>query len=185
MALIDLEDLRRLDPKMRLDRVMRSLRSARVAAVAVLGNVHSAETVRSAHESQLALFELPDSISLTQVERAVIRLIVDRAGYLAQRSAELQRELSQAALNGGGLDNIAARLHRFALQPVVLLGDDARVLATGGLDDLSADGQRPLADLLPNLTMLRSWLATLALSLFCRLARHGEPGVVCADRHTG
>ena len=75
-------------------------------------------------------------------------------------TAELQRELSQAALNGGGLDNIAARLHRFALQPVVLLGDDARVLATGGLDDLSADGQRPLADLLPNLTMLRSWLAT-------------------------
>lgn len=160
LALIDLEDLRRLDPKMRLDRVLQSLRSARVSAVAVLGNVHSPETVRSAHESQLALFELPDSISLTQVERAVIRLIVDRAGYLAQRSAELQRELSQAALNGGGLDKIAARLHRFVLQPVVLLGDDARVLATGGLDGLPTDGQRPLADLLPNLTMLRSWLAT-------------------------
>jgi len=155
LALIDLEDLRRLDPKMRLDRVMRSLRSARVAAVAVLGNVHSPETVRSAHESQLALFELPDSISLTQVERAVIRLIVDRAGYLAQRSADLQRELSQAALNGGGLDKIAVQLHAFAQQPVVLLGDDARVLATGGLDA----GPRGLADLLPNLTLLRSWLA--------------------------
>lgn len=159
LALIDMEDLRRLDPKMRLDRVLRSLRSARVSAVAVLGNVHSAETVQSAHESQLALFELPGNISLTQVERAVIRLIVDRAGYLAQRSAELQRELSQAALNGGGLENIAARLHAFVQQPVVLLDDEARVLAVGGLDDLPGDGQRALGGLLPNLTTLRSWLA--------------------------
>ncbi len=34
LALIDMEDLRRLDPQMRLDRVIRSLQSARVAAVA-------------------------------------------------------------------------------------------------------------------------------------------------------
>ena len=162
LALIDLEDLRRLDPKMRLDRVLRSLRSARVAAVAVLGNVHSPELVRSAHESQLALFELPQAAALTQVERAVIRLIVDRAGYLAQRSADLQRELSQAALNGGGLDKIVARLHRFAQQPVVLLGADGHITAAGGLDELSSESYRTLTDALPNLTTLRSWLATNA-----------------------
>ena len=102
LALIDMEDLRRLDPKMRLDRVIRSLQNARVTAVAILGDMGESGAVTAARDNHLVLFQLPSSVSLTQVERSVIRLIVDRAGYIAQRSAELQRELSQAALNGGG-----------------------------------------------------------------------------------
>lgn len=160
LALIDMEDLRRLDAKMRLDRVIRSLQSARVSAVAVLGDAGDPSVITAARDSQLVLFQLPDSSSLTQVERSVIRLIVDRAGYIAQRSSELQRELSQSALNGGGLQRIAMRLYGFVQQPVVILGESGQVNATAGLDQLAEGSKQTLFDGLPNLTLLRSWSAT-------------------------
>src|SRR6187402_3253491 len=82
LALIDMEDLRRLDPQMRLDRVVFSLQSARISAIAVLGKVDKT-AVAAAQSTNLALFQLPATASTVQVERAVIRLIVDRAGYIA------------------------------------------------------------------------------------------------------
>ena len=66
LALVDIEDLRRLDHKVRLDRVVRSLHAAGVSGVAVLGTV-SAVAVQAARECGLALFELPMTVSLTQV----------------------------------------------------------------------------------------------------------------------
>ncbi len=81
---------------MRLERVVRSLESARIAAVAVAGDVSHA-AVDAAQAAGLALFRLPEDAPLIQIERAVIRLIVDRSGYIAQRSSELQRELNQIA----------------------------------------------------------------------------------------
>jgi purine catabolism regulator len=160
LALIDMEDLRRLDPKMRLDRVIRSLQQARVSAVAILGDISESGAAAAARDNQLVLFQLPDTVSLTQVERLIIRLIVDRAGYIAQRAAELQRELSQAALNGGGLAKIAARLQSFVQQPVILLGETGQVNALAGLDHLNAEQRKTVVESLPNLTMLRSWTAT-------------------------
>jgi len=164
LALIDLEDLRRLDPQMRLDRVIRSLQQARVSAVAVLaeggGNPDQAGAAAAAASHHLVLFQLPQGVSLTQVERSVIRLIVDRAGYIAQRAAELQRELSQAALDGGGLPKIAARLYSFVQQPVILLSETGAVNTCAGLDRLPSEQRKALLDSLPNLTTLRSWTAT-------------------------
>jgi purine catabolism regulator len=173
LALIDLEDLRRLDPKMRLDRVIRSLQNARVTAVAILGDMGETGAVAAARDNHLVLFQLPPSVSLTQVERSVIRLIVDRAGYIAQRSAELQRELSQAALNGGGLPKIAARLHGFVQQPVILLSEMGQVNAAAGVEHLNAEQRKTLLDSLPNLTMLRSWSATQPIE-----SLHGSVGTL-------
>ncbi|MBK8049415.1 MAG: PucR family transcriptional regulator ligand-binding domain-containing protein [Anaerolineales bacterium] len=59
LALIDMDDLRRLDPKLRLDRVLRSLQSAHVSAVAVLGDLIDSGAVAVADDSHLALFQLP------------------------------------------------------------------------------------------------------------------------------
>lgn len=159
LALVDIEDLRRLDQKARLDRVVRSLHAAGVSGVAVLGPV-SDVAVQAARESGLALFELPMTVSLTQVERAIIRLIVDRSGYITQRSAELQRDLNQAALNGGGLGQIVQKLQAFVQQPVVLVSDDGRVSAAVGLDTVMPEQQQQILESLPNPTLLRSWMAT-------------------------
>lgn len=159
LALIDMNDLRRLDPQMRLDRVVRSLESARVAAIAVQGTLNNV-ALDAAKASRMALFRLPESVPLIQIERSVIRLIVDRAGYIAQRSAELQRELNQIALDGGGLDKIADNLYQFTQQPIVVLREDGAVAATAGLEELADTVRQATLAAIPNIMALRSWLVT-------------------------
>ncbi|MEM7539820.1 MAG: helix-turn-helix domain-containing protein [Chloroflexota bacterium] len=159
LALIDLDDLRRLDPKMRLDRVVLSLQSARISAIAVLGEVSNV-AMNAARTSSLALFQLPETTSLVQVERQVIRLIVDRDGYIAQRSADLQRELNQIALDGGGFHKIAHHIYAFTQQPFIFLREDGQIAASEGLGDLPKNRQQALLNNLPNMTTLRSWAAT-------------------------
>jgi purine catabolism regulator len=159
LALVDIEDLRHLDPKARLERVVYGLRAPGISGVAVLGPVAEA-AITAATECRIALFQLPDAISLTRVERAIIRLIVDRSGYITQRSAELQRDLSRAALDGGGLQQIAQQLFAFVQQPVVLIAEDGRVSVTAGLEKSAPDQRQAMLDALPNPTLLRSWMAT-------------------------
>lgn len=159
IALIDLEDLYRLDPKMPLAHVVRSLESARVAAIAVLGLVDK-EAIQAASASRIAIFQLGDTLPLVQVERAVIRLIVDRAGYITQRSAELQHDLNQIALDGGGIQRIAEHITEFVQQPLILLREDGQVATHSGLDQLSESRRQGLLTSLPNLTTLRSWAAS-------------------------
>ncbi len=155
LALVDMEDLRRLDPQMRLDRVVLSLQSARVAAIAVLG-LADRTAVAAAESARLPLFQLTNSVSLVHVERAVIRLIVDRAGYVSQRSAELQRELNQVTLAGGGLAQIAQHVQQFAQQPVILLRDGGQVSTVAGLDTLSEARRQRLLATLPSVRVLRA-----------------------------
>ncbi|MFN8444217.1 MAG: helix-turn-helix domain-containing protein [Caldilineaceae bacterium] len=156
LALIDMEDLRKLGPQNRLEQVILSLQTARIAAIAVLGQVESAAQ-QAALSARITLFRLPDNESMLQIERAIIRLIVDRAGYVTQRSADLQRELNQASLIGGGMDKLAERIYHFAQQPIVLLREDGHLLALAGVDHAR---QNSVVSHLPNMTSLRSWVAT-------------------------
>ncbi|MEZ4865398.1 MAG: helix-turn-helix domain-containing protein [Caldilineaceae bacterium] len=159
LALVDMEDLYRLDPKMQLARVVRSLESARIAAIAVLGPIDEL-AIKAAQASRIVLFHLPAHVPLVQVERVVIRLIVDRAGYIAQRSAELQRELNQIALDGGGVARLTQHIVKFAQQPMLLLREDGQLAAHAGLEHLSTLRQQNILGMAPNVTTLRSWAAT-------------------------
>jgi purine catabolism regulator len=159
IALVDMNDLRRLDPQARLDRVVRSLQGARIAAIAVQG-LFNPVAIEAARAGRVALFQLPDNVPLIQVERAVIRLIVDRAGYIAQRSSELQRELNQLALDSAGLDKIIHHIHGFAQQPILMLREDASIVAAAGLEELSDVVRNALLSALPNIMSLRSWVVT-------------------------
>ncbi len=158
IALVDMEDLRRLDAKMRLERVVDSLRNAHISALAVRGAV-SPTAMKHARRSELPIFQLPEQSQIVQVERTIIRLIVDRDSYIAQRSADLQRELNQIALDGGGLPKIAAYLQHFVQQPVILLRGDGQIVAEAGLDELNETMRHALPLALPNITTLRSWAA--------------------------
>lgn len=159
IALVDMNDLRRLDPQARLDRVVRSLQDARIAAIAVQG-LFNPVAIEAARAGRVALFQLPDNVPLIQVERAVIRLIVDRAGYIAQRSSELQRELNQLALDSAGLDKIAKHIHFFAQQPVIVLREDGSVAAAAGLEQHPEMVRHAISNALPNIMSLRSWVVT-------------------------
>lgn len=159
LALVDMDDLRQLDSRMRLDRVVQSLRQARVSAIAVRGPVAD-NTVAVAEQEGMPLFQLPDTVSLLEIERTIIRLIVDREGYIAARAADLQRELTQIELDGGGLTTVAHRLYTFAQQPVLFLREDGQLSAYAGLDHLpERQRQRVLAGV-PNPTSLRTWAAS-------------------------
>ena len=125
----------------------------------MLGDI-SDEAIRAASASGIALFRLPQEVPLVQVERAVIRLIVDRVGYIAQRSSALQHDLNQIALDGGGLEKIAPHIALFAQQPFILLRDDGQVAVHAGLDVFPETRRQSLLGSLPNQTALRSWVAT-------------------------
>jgi purine catabolism regulator len=159
LVLIDMDDLRQLDSRMRLDRVVQSLRPARVAAVAVRGAVDD-NAIAAAEQEGVPLFRLPENVSLMEIERTIIRLIVDREGYVAARAADLQRELTQIELDGGGLQDVSQRLHYFAQRPVLFLRDDGQVSTVAGLDHLSESQRNRLLASLPNPTTLRSWAAS-------------------------
>ena len=159
IALVDMNDLRRLDPQARLDRVVRSLQGARIAAIAVQGFFNPV-AIDAARAGRVALFQLPENVPLIQVERAVIRLIVDRAGYIAQRSSELQRELNQLALDSAGLDKIAKHIHLFAQQPIIMLREDGVVAAEAGLEDHPEFLRHSILSTLPHIMSLRSWAVT-------------------------
>ncbi|MEZ4619808.1 MAG: hypothetical protein R2867_30490, partial [Caldilineaceae bacterium] len=168
IALIDIDDLRRLDPKMPLSRVVRSLESARIAAIAVLGAIDE-EAIKVAQGSRIALFQLSDGAPLVQTERAVIRLIVDRAGYITQRSAELQRELNQIALDGGGILRIAEHIADFVQQPLILLREDGQIATHSGLEHFSENRRQTLLGSLPNITSLRSWAASQPVTMLNKM----------------
>ncbi|MCB0108210.1 MAG: hypothetical protein KDE53_19955, partial [Caldilineaceae bacterium] len=168
IALIDIDELRRLDPKMPLSRVVRSLESARIAAIAVLGAVDE-EAVKVAQGSRIVLFHLGSQAPLVQTERAVIRLIVDRAGYITQRSVELQRELNQIALDGGGIERIADHISDFVQQPLVLLREDGQMATHSGLEQLTETRRQALLNSLPNVTALRSWAASQPITVLNKM----------------
>ncbi len=126
--------------------------------MAVAGEI-SPLAIETAINHELPVFQLPAGSQLMQVERTVIRLIVDRDSYIAQRSADLQRELNQIALDGGGLQRLAEQLYRFSQEPVVLLRGEGKVTAVAGLDDMSKSGRQALLNSIPNIMALRSWAA--------------------------
>lgn len=159
LALVDMEDLRLLDPRMRLDRVVQRLKRARIAAVAVMGEVNE-DAVQVAVENEIPLFQLPANTALTRVERAIIRLIVDRSGYITQRAADLQRELNQISLDGGGLQGIAGQIFRFTQQPFLIIRDDGQLAAYAGPYSQQGKEFGQIYSSLPNITALRSWAAS-------------------------
>ena len=158
LALIDVDDLHRFNPQMRLDRVVTSLNQARISAIGVLGEVPQ-DAVAVAEQNQIPLIALPDSDPLLSVERTVIRLIVDRGGYLATKAADLQRELTQIELDGGGMGMMAELLASFSEQPVLFLKDGGTPIAFAGLEELTEQHKRRVLASMPSHTTLRSWLA--------------------------
>lgn len=158
LALIDVDDLHQFNPQMRLDRVVNSLHQARISAIGVLGEVPR-DAVAVAEQNQVPLIALPNSEPLLSVERTVIRLIVDRGGYLATKAADLQRELTQIELDGGGMGMMAELLANFSEQPVLFLKDEGTPIAFAGLEELTEQHKRRVLASMPSRTTLRSWLA--------------------------
>lgn len=166
LVLIDLADLALLDPSLSLARVITDLASVRVAGIAVLGQVDQ-EAISCASQVHSPLFALPGSGRLTDVEREVIRVIVNRQAQLERFASQVTNELTNLLVSGASLDQMAQTLTRHANCAITvhgILGDLLAAAAPGGQgldEELLADLRAETARLLQEHPGNASYLAPL------------------------
>ena len=153
IALLSLEVLSLLDERLTLARVVQSLARRQASAVAVAGEP-STSTVAISDEQGLPLFILPSEEDLRDIERDVIRLIVEHEAQVIRRGQEIYHRLMQASIENGGLTAIAEDLVSITGKPVAI--QDARL----GVEALALPGDsscapEPLVDALVDGTLLR------------------------------
>ncbi len=155
LALVSMDDLRVFDSSGGLSHVILRLKEAHISGIAIQG-VISEEARETAIDINIPLFSIPAQSHLPQVERDIIRLIVDRSAYMLQRAANLQRELNQITLDGGGLKVIAAQVHHVTNQPFIVLDSAGHIVTVSGLPPDRVESTH-LQAILPNIMQLRSW----------------------------
>lgn len=177
LALINIEDLRVLDHTGNLAYVIRRLQEAQLSGIVMQGKI-DLEARGSAIRHGMPLFAVPEDAQLAQVERDIIRLIVDRSAFVLQRATSLQRELNQIMLDGGGLEPIAERIHHVTNQPFMVLNDAGHIVTASGLVSGQATGwsKLQLQAALPNIMELRSWAVSQPIDTLTGMVRIWDLG---------
>jgi purine catabolism regulator len=109
LALLSLAEAQRVDERLSLAQILAALSELQAVGAGVEGFI-SQEAVRAAEEQDVPLFALPAGCDLREVERAVIRLIVEREAQLDRRGRQIYRQLAQLSLAQRGLEAIAEAL---------------------------------------------------------------------------
>ncbi|HLY65388.1 MAG TPA: PucR family transcriptional regulator ligand-binding domain-containing protein, partial [Chloroflexota bacterium] len=131
LVLLSLAAVRVVDASLTLARIVTTLQERHVAAVAVDGLIDEAAS-RAADAAGLALLALPAGADLHGLERSVIGLLVNKQAELQARTSQLQRQLSQVAMQGKGLSGIAAEFARQTGKSVAVFDARLQVLAEAG-----------------------------------------------------
>ena len=126
LALISMDILRSYDNRIKLAEVVQSLAMVGVNAIAVKDEI-TQTTITVAEENHVAVLALPEDCSLTGVERAVNKLIVNQTAQLTQRAIEIQRQLSRLSAENRDLNSMLQLIARATAKPIVL-HDDVGVL---------------------------------------------------------
>jgi len=156
MALLAVNAIPMLDERLTLAQVVKALAEGGAAALAVVGDV-SADKVEAIAPGDLPFFLLPDGTDLRDVERAVIRLIVEREAQLDRRGRQVYRQLAQLSIENRGLQAIARALLQITGRPTVIQDGRLSVLASAWPEEhpLAPDGLVPS---LEDETLLQQWL---------------------------
>jgi purine catabolism regulator len=158
LALISMDVLRSYDNRITLAEVVESLAEVGVNAVAVKDDI-AQTAITVATERQVSLLALPeDDTSLTGIERAVNKLIVNQSAQLTQRAVDIQRQLIQLAAENRDLNSLLTIMARATAKPVVI-HDDAGVLTAQVYPNVArrASGGRALLQSLPY-NEFQTWL---------------------------
>ena len=83
-----------------------------MAGLAALGAV-DAEAINVAAQLHTPLFALPSACRLTEVEREVIRVIVNRQAQLERFASQVTNELTNLLVAGASLDQMAQAIYEF------------------------------------------------------------------------
>ncbi|MHB0856889.1 MAG: helix-turn-helix domain-containing protein [Anaerolineae bacterium] len=130
MALARLELAQSLDPRLTPSYLLQELHRVRASALAVDEDV-STEATALADDLGLPVFMLPRSTDHHEVERAILRTLVDREGQLARREVET-RELMLGLFARGGVQALLEELSRFTSGFVAIVEKNDVVVAQSG-----------------------------------------------------
>ena len=131
LVLLALATVRVVDSSLTLARIIGMLHEHSVSGIAVDGDIDEAAIEASEHLS-LPLLGLPAGADLRALERSVVGLVVNKQAELQARTAQLQRQLTQVAMQGKGLSGIAAELARISGKSVVIYDARLQPLAQAG-----------------------------------------------------
>ena len=128
ILLLDVEWLTMVDERLTLARVVEALAEQEANALAVIGEV-SGPARAAADEHTLPLLALPDETDLRDIERDIVRLIVEHEAQLDRRGRQVYRRLAQLSIGDQGLAAIAHELESITGKPVVIQDQALTVLA--------------------------------------------------------
>lgn len=156
VALLSVEAIALLDERLSLALVVQSLGEGGAAAVGVVGEIGSTAS-EIADTNGLPLFLLPADADLRDIERDIIRLIVEREAQIDRRGRQVYRQLAQHSIENRGLLGIAEGLLQITGKPVVIQDNRLSVHALAWPEKYSVS-QEEVTPSLKDDTTLRRWL---------------------------
>ncbi|MBN2392983.1 MAG: helix-turn-helix domain-containing protein [Anaerolineae bacterium] len=160
IVLLSVAAISLLDERLTLAKIVTSLATRNVAAIAVVGTV-SPQAVKVADKHHICILHLPDTADLRDVEHDIIRLIVEREAQLDRRGRQIYRQLAQISIENRGLPAIVATL-RDIVKKSVILHDEQFIIQTQALIDPCAFSPKELKTSLATAT-LDQWSGDHAL----------------------
>ncbi|HEY8692021.1 MAG TPA: helix-turn-helix domain-containing protein [Chloroflexota bacterium] len=144
LVLLSLAAVRVVDASLSLARIVSTLHERQVSAIAVDGEIEAA-AVEVADRMALPLLAMPAGADLHGLERSIIGLLVNKEAELQARTAQLQRQLTQVAMQGKGLGGIAGEFARQTGKSVAIFDVRLQPLAEAGPEvSLGAQQRRRL-----------------------------------------
>ncbi len=119
LALVSMDVLRSFDSRLTLASVLRQLADFGVSAVLATSLLEET-ALEAANDCGVALLSLPNTTSLTSVERAVNSLILNRSARLTERAIEIQRQLTRLAAENRDLSTLLQVIARSTGKPIAI-----------------------------------------------------------------
>jgi PucR family transcriptional regulator, purine catabolism regulatory protein len=158
LALVPSSTIQRLrDPGRELAKMIGALAQVKAQAVGIQGSV-DVQTLEAAAENNIAVISLPIEVEASQVERDIVRLIMDSQAQLETRASELQEYLMRYSAGNRGLTAIVKALSEKMNKCVILYDGTGLTLARGVPRTGNARWERQLM-LLNNSDLVREYEA--------------------------
>ncbi len=161
IVLLAVADIAHLDERLTLSKIVESLAMRNVAALVVTGVV-SSQAKKVADKHQLCILTLPDTADLRDVERDIIRLIVEREAQLDRRGRQVYRQLAQLSIENRGLAAIVEAV-RDLVKKSVILHDEQFSIKAQALAEHCPFSPDALRSSLANDKTVKQWLGGQAL----------------------
>lgn len=152
IALLRVDDLCVIDEHLGLVAAIDALSERGIAGIGAVGHI-SREAEKRAEQCGMPLLALPDAVDLRDVERDIVRLIVDREAQLDRRGRIIYRDLAQLSIANLGFAAVADTLRLITGKSILILDAQLRVEAQALTDNCPLEAEQIRA-MLPDAAVL-------------------------------